>query len=217
MNNERGYGVSLSRNQMAVGLMLGYVALQSLVPLFVAYGAEGSPFAFNAAWRVGGLIGYAVILLALFRREVFSGEVWKVVWSRAVSLAMLLWVVGSLDLAVYAWSTQYIEVAVATALFETWPIFFVILAGWLFRTEARYRKITAKTIFLFGTAFLGIVSVIASQAGGIGAFVSADARGGGGKSCDRRRLGAWRGILGYFACVRIQMGSRPRLGVVPQP
>ena len=92
---------------------------------------------------------------------------------------MLLWVVNSFWTAIYAWSTQFIDVSVATALYETWPIFLVILTRWLFRTEARYRKITAKTIFLFGVAFLGIASVIASQAGGIGAFVSADTGGGG--------------------------------------
>ena len=86
--------------------------------------------------------------------------------------------VGSLDLVLYAWSTQFIDVAITAALYETWPISLVILTGWLFRKEARYRKITTKTIFMFGVAILGMASVIASQAGGIGAFVSADTGGG---------------------------------------
>ena len=174
MNDNKGYGMSLSRDQMAVGLMLGYVVLQSLVPLFVAFGAGESPFIFNAAWVVGGLAGCALILLIVFPRMLFSGEVWKVVGARALRFAMLLWVVGFLNLGLYAWSTQFIDVAIASTLYETWPIFLVILMGWLFRMEARYRKVTVKTIFPFVVALIGIASVIASQAGGFGSFVSAD-------------------------------------------
>ena len=39
MNSQRGYGVSLSRDRMAAGLMLGYVVLMPFAPLFVALGA----------------------------------------------------------------------------------------------------------------------------------------------------------------------------------
>ena len=178
MNDNRGYGISLSRNQTAAVLMLGYVVLQSLVPLFVALGGGGSPFIFGAAWRIGGLIGCALILLMLFRKMLFSGEVWKVVGARALSFAMLGWLAASFSLVLYAWSTQFVDVSVAAALYETWPIFLVILTAWLFRKEARYRKITAKTIIMFGFAILGIALVIASQAGGFGSFVSADTGGG---------------------------------------
>ena len=178
VNDNSGFGISLSGNQMAAGLMLGYVVLMSFVPLLIAFGAGESPFIFNAAWRVGGLAGCALILRIVFPRMLFSGEVWKAVGTRTLSFAMLWWVVGFLDLVLYAWSTQFIDVSVAATLYETWPIFLVILMGWLFRMEARYREITTMTIFLFVVALIGIVSVISSQAGGIGAFVSA-ARGGG--------------------------------------
>lgn len=179
MNDQQRYNISPSRNQTAAVLMLGYVVLMSFVPLFVALGAGISPFIFSASWRVGLSIGYALILLIVFRKMLFNGEVWKIIMARTVSLAMLLWVVNSFWTAIYAWSTQFIDVSIATALYETWPIFLVILTWWLFRIEARYRKITAKTIFLFGVAFLGIASVIASQAGGIDAFLSADTGRGG--------------------------------------
>lgn len=175
MNDNRGYGISLSRNQMvAAVLMLGYVVLMSFVPLFVAYGGGDSPFIFNAALGVGMSAGCAMILLIFFRGMVFSGEVWKAVLSRALSLAMILWVVGSFDLALYAWSTQFIDVVVAAALFEVWLISLVVLTGWLFREEGRYRRITPYTIFLFVAALIGIASVIVSQAGGIGTFILAD-------------------------------------------
>ena len=174
VNDNKGFGISLSRNQTAAGLMLGYVVLQSLVPLFVAFGAGESPFIFSAAWRIGGLMGCALILRMLFHKMLFSGEVWKVVGARALRFAMILWVVASLNLVLYAWSTQFVDVSVAAALYETWPIFLVIFTGWLFRLEARYRKITQKTIFPFVFALIGIASVIVSQAGGFGSFFSAD-------------------------------------------
>ena len=180
VNDQRGgISLSLSRNQMAIGLMLGYVVLQSIVPLFIALGGGGSPFIFNAAWVVGGLAGCALILPIVSHRMLFSREVWKVVGARMLSFAMLWWVAGFLSLGLYALSTQFIDVSVAATLYETWPIFLVILTAWLFRKEARYRKITAKTIIMFGFAILGIALVIASQTGGFGSFVSADTGGGG--------------------------------------
>lgn len=217
MNNERGYGLSLllSGNQTAIGLMLGYVALLSFMPLAVAYGAVDSPFIFNAAYAAGMSIGCALILLIFFREEVFSGEVWKVVWSRAFSLAMLFWVVNFSWIVMYAWSTHFIDVAIATALYETWPIFVVAFTGKLLRRENRYRKITVKTYYPFGIAFLGIGSVIASQSGGIGAFFAADT--GGGKSCDRRHARCYFRWPIDSIRIRIQMVSRPRLGIVQQP
>ena len=177
MNDNKGFGISLSRNQTAVGLMLVFVVWQSFMPLVVAWGAGDSPFIFNAAWRVGTSTAYALILVVAFRRELFNRETWKLICDRR-NLAMLLaWMVSFLDLALYAWSTQFVDVSVTAVLFETRPIFLVILTAYLFKAEARYRKITAKTVLFFGGAILGMASVIASQAGGFGSFFSADADG----------------------------------------
>ena len=195
MNDNKGFGMSLSRNQMAVVLMAGCVVLMSFVPLLVAFGGGDSPFIFSAAWRIGGLVGCALILLIGFPRMLFSGEVWKAVASRALSLAMLGWVVSLFDLVLYTWSTQFVDVSITAALYETWPIFLVIFTGWLFRLEARYRKITVKTIFPFGFALIGISSVIASQAGWFSSFVSADTGGGG------RRLNLAIGVALAFVAV----------------
>ena len=178
MNGERGRGATPPRNRTAMGLMLGYALSMSFVPLFVAYGAKDSPFIFNAAYAVGSVAGFALILLSSFRGMAFSGDAWKAIRSRTFSALTLWWVAASFGMPLYAWSAQLIEIAVATALYETWPIFLVVFTGWLFRVEARYRKITAKTLSMFGIALGGIISVIASQAGGYGAFVSADAGGG---------------------------------------
>ena len=161
-----------SRSRAAAGMMLGYVVLQSFLPLVVAFGGESGPFLFNAAWRAGELLGFPLLTLAFFRKRIFSRAAWKAVCRRSLCFAMFLWIAGSFALALYAWATKYIDVAVAAALFETWPVFLVVLTGRLFRQEARYRKATLKTAFVFGFAVLGTTLVIASQAGGFGAFVS---------------------------------------------
>ena len=175
MNDQRsGISLSLSGNQTAVGLMLGYVVLQSFVPLFVAFGAGDSPFIFNAARGVGMSAGCALILLIVSPRMLFSGEMWNVVRSRALSIAIILSTASSLQLGLYAWSAQFIDISVAAALYETRPIFLVFIMGWLFRTEERYRIINAKTILMFVFAILGMALIISSQAGEIGVFASAD-------------------------------------------
>ena len=161
-----------ARNGTATILMLGFVFFQSLLPLFIAFGGGESPFLFSAAWRMGETAALTLVLLTVFRKTTFSGKTWRTVGSRSLSVPTTLWTVGLFSLAMYAWATRYIEAAAAAALFETWPVFMVILTGWLFRLEGRYRKTTLKTWLAFALAIAGSVLVIASQAGGFGAFVS---------------------------------------------
>lgn len=60
--------------------MFGAVLFFSLMPLFVAWsGNEGSPFIFNAALAVGKAVGFAVFLIAAYRRLILSKVVWRVV------------------------------------------------------------------------------------------------------------------------------------------
>ena len=156
-------------SQPATRLMTAYVVATSFAPLLVALGAGETPFIFSAAWGAGEVAGLSPILLLRFREIIFSREARKAVISQTLCLAMFLWTINSLWIAAYAWSTRFIDVAVAAALFETWPVFLVILTARLFRTEARYRKITKRTLLFFGIAILGIIFVFASEAGG---FVS---------------------------------------------
>ena len=162
-------------NGLAILLMAGAVTGWSFTPLFVALGDGGSPFVFNAAWRVGVVFGCVLILTFAYRDMLFRKDTWRVVWRRIGTLPMLLWVVAYLELAFYAWATQFIDVAIVAVLYETWPIMLVILTGWIFRREARYKKIAPISVLLFIVAFVGVGSVIASQAGGLSGFQSGGA------------------------------------------
>ena len=155
-------------NRAATALMFVAVAGSSLMPLLIALGGGQSPFFFNTALIVGNGVGSVVLLLVAYRSLVFSLDVWRTVWRRALSIPMLFWVIGYLDLAFYAWSTQFVDVTVSVVLFETWPILLIILTGWLFRHERRYRVLSPWTLALVVIAFLGVIPVIVSQVEGLG-------------------------------------------------
>ena len=62
-----------------------------------------------------------------------------------------------------AWSVKFIDITIATILFEIWPVFMILVAYRLFREEGRYRKITFTMMFLTLLSLAGFVFAIASQ------------------------------------------------------
>ena len=167
VNNPVLLGTTLSSNKTAVGLMFFAVIASSVLPLFVALEGGENPFIFNAAYRIGlGLC--ALLLLPTFSSLLISKSTWKLIAKRVISLTMLLWVINYFDVAFYAWSVQFIDVAISAVLYEIWPILLILLTGWLFKSEKRYRKINARTFVLLAFALLGVAAVIISQVGGIG-------------------------------------------------
>jgi len=60
-------GLALSggsgRDRLAAALMLVSVLGYSALPLFVVWGGVGSPFIFNAAFKIGAAVGCAAFLL----------------------------------------------------------------------------------------------------------------------------------------------------------
>lgn len=148
----------MRRDNAAVVLMLGAVLFFSLMPLFVAWsGSEGSPFIFNAVLAVGEATGCAAFLMTAYRRLIFSRIVWRAVRLQAFSPAILFWMLAFGDLSFFVWSTQYIDVSVASILFGLWPMALALLTSWLFRGESRYRRISWRAVALFAVAFVGMV------------------------------------------------------------
>ena len=165
----------MRRDNAAVWLMLGAVLFFSLMPLFVAWsGSEGSPFIFNAGLAVGEALGCAVFLVSAYRRLIFSKIVWRVVRLQAFSPAMLFWMLAFGDLSFFVWSTQYIDVSVASILFGVWPMILALLTSWLFSGESRYRRVSLRAFALFAVAFAGMVMVVFSQAGGLDGYYAGD-------------------------------------------
>ena len=157
------------RNTAGTGFMLTAVASYSLIPLLVANGSgSNNPFLFGAGMGLGSTIGQALFLAAFFRESLFDRTVLSIIFRRLLTWTMLFVIVTQLDYGLFALSTRFVDVSIAAILFETWPIFLIILTAFLFRGANRYRKITPDVVLLLVIGFLGFWFVASSQTGGFG-------------------------------------------------
>ena len=168
MTIQKSTTLTIGRNTSAIALAVGAVILFSLFPALIGLAKVNSPYLFASAWRVGVLVGYGAFLLVGYRDLTFSRAVWRVVWRRTASWAMLFWVFAFFDIPLYALSAGVIDVAATAVLYEVWPVMLILLMGWLFRGEGRYLKIGPFTLFAFLLAVVGVALVISSQVGGLG-------------------------------------------------
>lgn len=147
------YGLRLNRNLVAVSYMLIAVLAFSVLPLVVNLaGGSESPFLFNAGLRLGVAIACLAFLASLYRHTlaehkdlaVIKKHIWR--WKHN---KLLVWaVIGSFDYALFAWSIQFIDIAVSAVLFEIYPIGIIFLTAWVYRKEGRYQKITLTAVVL---------------------------------------------------------------------
>ncbi len=144
--------------------VLGYSAL----PLFVVWGGVGSPFIFNAAFKIGAAVGCAAFLLTAYRPLLLSKTAWISIGCRIVGLTTALWVYSYFSMAFYAWAAEFIDVSVSAVLYETWTILFIVLMGRLFSGERRYRSLSFRTLALCCAAFVGAACVVVAQIDGRG-------------------------------------------------
>ncbi len=153
-----------SNNNLAAGYMLMAVFFYSLVPLLISQaGGFENPFLFNAAWRLGVAGGCALVLLALYRSLIMDPVVISLAARHTASWAIFWATIGNFDYALFAWATRFVDVSIAAILLETWPVFFILLTGWLLREERVYRR-NFQSIFLFLVVALGgFVLVVGSQ------------------------------------------------------
>ena len=141
----------------------------SLLPLLVAIGGgTESPFLFTAGVSLGTGLGSALFLAVAFGQVLRKPSVLALIWQRLPSWALFLVIVDQLDYALFAWSTRYLDYSVVAILFQTWPIFLIVLTAILYRAQARYHKITFVMVWLLITGFVGFAFVTASQSGGLG-------------------------------------------------
>ena len=86
---------------------------------------------------------------------------------------ILLTILGNCGYALFAWSLQFIDIAVTTLLFQSWPIFFLLLTAVFLRRDVSIDpsgKGTLSLILLMGLGFIGFTFIIFSQTGEIGEF-----------------------------------------------
>ncbi len=163
-----------NRNSIAVGCMLMAIAGYSVVPLVVALTNGGdSPFLFNTGLMLGVGIGQAVFLWIFFRRVLLSPSVLPLVWRKIFSYSMLLIVIHRFEYGIFALATRFIDVSVASVIFEIWPITSLLVIAYLFRQEGRYQRLSPGMLTLLALAFVGFFFVAGSQTGEFGNWTGA--------------------------------------------
>ena len=86
---------------------------------------------------------------------------------------ILLTILGNCEYALFAWSLKFIDIAVTTILFQSWPIFFLLLTALFLWKDASIDpsgKGTVSLILLIGLGIIGFGFIIFSQTGEIGKF-----------------------------------------------
>ena len=157
------------RNTAGTALMVISVVGYSMIPLLVASGNGGdNPFLFGAGWRLGVGLGLSVFLFTFFRDVLSNREVLSLIIGRMLTWSMLFVILSQFDYVAFALATRFIDVSVAAILFETWPIFLILLTAILFRGEARYRAIKTDVLLLLVIGFLGFCFVAGSETGDFG-------------------------------------------------
>ena len=146
------------------GYMIGYVFIFSWVPLIIDFGLAGSnPLLFNAGLAIGKVLGVGIWLVIACRQIILDQEVLRLILSRTFSKALLLGSIAHMTYALFAWSTSYVDTAVSTIIYETWPILYIFLLTKLISTadnKSRYRSLSLMDYILCILAFCGLIYVI---------------------------------------------------------
>ncbi len=109
----------------------------SVMPLAVVlFGGEDAPFLFNAGWRAGIAVIYALFLLgyAVRHRDLFfpanyGAAVWKRIGRNMLNWKILLIVVAYFDIALFAMSIRHVGVVVPTIMMHL-SVFVGVVVSW---------------------------------------------------------------------------------------
>ena len=160
----RGEGVALLA-------MLGSVVLGGLTPLIILLGdGLSSPFLFNGFWRLGTLVGVFGILLLFYFRWAVSISLWRRVAASCASWSLALACVNGLEFAFFSWSARFVDPAVTSVIFYSWPLFFIIFGYFVLRggpgsAGARRRRNLGLLVPLGLVVLVGLGYVVFSESG----------------------------------------------------
>ena len=128
------------RNPVAVGYMALGVLFWSLAPLVIHQGESiNGPFLFNGVWRFGVAVGLLVSMFVLYRDLMLNGLVIQLISRQIIGWTFFGIFINGFEYALFAWSTKFIDISVSAALFEVWPIGFILIMS-QFREEGTHRK-----------------------------------------------------------------------------
>ena len=165
----------VGNQRKAIAYMLLAVTFFSSLPLIIAWGGGGgAPFLFNAGMSGGMAFGCLVFVAVFYRRLLFNWDSLRLIWRRMFDIKIALSIIANFNFAVFAWSTRYVDVSITAILFETWPIFIILIMERLFRSQARYRPLTPGLFLVLLLGVAGFGFVVVGQAGG---FAGVEASG----------------------------------------
>lgn len=153
--------------------------LWSLMPITIALSkADNNPFLFFAVFGFSEVFGLAVYLLylsirhkelKLFRYYISPENVER---DNKTKTIIILSLAGHLGTLFFAWSTRYIDVAIATVIYELWLIWFVLFWGKDINDSEKKVNIDYRSWIYLTIAIVGIFFVNISQKGTISKFAN---------------------------------------------
>lgn len=177
----------VGNQRKAVAYMLLAVTFFSSLPLIIAWGGGGqAPFLFNAGMSGGMALGCLLFVAAFYRRLLFNWDSLRLIRKRMFNIYIALSIVANFNFAVFAWSTRFVDVSITAILFETWPIFIILIMERLFRSQTlnrrptditsvdadsdqeppRYHRLTPGMFLIMLLGVAGFGFVVVGQAGG---------------------------------------------------
>lgn len=163
-----------NHNALGAVAMLGAAVAWAIVPALVHWTLdENNAFIFGAIQQAIGSV-LILTLLLLYKGTKPSWPPISVIIQtiKIVKLPMIVVVLGGFNVALFSYSTKFVETAVASALYETWPIFVVYgLVAFDRSTPAdptaikhKLPPVLIREIVLCSIATAGLVFMLVSQA-----------------------------------------------------
>ena len=150
--------------------MLVNVVCFSFIPvMFKLGGADESPFFFTGTLLIFAGVFIGVIVLIFKSRLRVRPTAYQGVKSNCLTWSMLFAVIASFDFVLFAVGLAIVDVAIAAILYETWPVFLMLLMSFLFydktrkKDDQRYDQISTGTWIFVGIALAGVALVILSH------------------------------------------------------
>ena len=156
----------------AVAWMAAGTATFSAMPLAVALtGGTEDPLAWNAWFRAGNAAACAAAAALLWRAGAGTnlsppGIARRLVRTPCNWLTALM-VLQTADLMLLGYAGGRMGIVPATVLFESWPIWTVILAALLFHGTRRYERIPGRAHAAMALALVGAAAAVAAQEPGL--------------------------------------------------
>ena len=130
-----------SRQRSAILLISSGTVLWIGMPVLVALtGHKMPPIVFTAIWKLCA-VGFLLTIIAAVYRDVARNHAVRAATFRAMKTpAFVVVACAEADVLLFMWAATTGSTAVASVLFETWPMWLIAFSGWLFRGEHRYAR-----------------------------------------------------------------------------